>query len=894
MFANQSTQFNTPVASLPPQMIAKRKKSEDWRKINMDSLEMIGRNQHVINLKLIENYEMIKGQFIFRHYFDDAGYSDMVSQLTKEFELPSYLRHYDIISQVINTLSGEYQKRPDNFRVRGYDENTTNEYLRTKTDLLLNYVQDKINAEIDQRLIAKGLDPNKSDFNSPEEKQQYVQLVDQQRQTMTPPEIQTYMDTKWQNAAEIWGEHQLELDRQRYNLAEKEKKEFEDMLVADRCFRHFYLTGNGYEQETWNPINTFYHKSPDIDYIEDGDYVGRIFYFTIADIIDRYGHLMTKDDLESLQGDVDFTLSKDVDGYGIQYGSVIPYAGYPQHKVVTDTIGYNPMTSQGIPTLDSHFFANLNSDNFYLDTRGLIQVTEAYWKSQKKIGKVTYIDDETGLQLTKLVDEDFVVPQGFKEIDSKFYDTEEPGTIVWTWINEVWKGIKINFNQVQNVARDIYLEIKPLEFQFKGELNPYSAKLPVCGQLFSPRNSRSMSLVDLMKPHQIGYNVAINQLYQIMEREIGRFIIMDVNMFPAMKDWGGEKGWEKFMLVAKSLGMAPVDTSPQNTKGATGPQGGFLPRDVNLDESARMMSRAKIAEMFENMALKQIGFNSYRLGSFGTSATAGGVENGQQASYAQTETYFTNFSNYTRRCHQMNLDIAQYVQSQNQDITVTYTKSDISRAFTKLNGTELLMADLQVYVSNSQEQIRQLETLRQLAIENNTSGATIVDLANMITMNSPAEIKVQLQRSFQDQQARTDKQFELEQQKAQQEKELAEAQMAQEADEKQKDRDNKKEVAYIQSVGRTEGTQDINGDSAPDVLEYQKLSQKQNDSQTKSVQESQKIELARQKLIADKEYNVKSLQIEQEKIRASETNQDKKLQMTKILKGNEKAPPKRK
>lgn len=868
-------------AMLPPQMIPMAEKTEDWGRENMDILEGLGRRQHYKNVKLIENYEMVKGRFIFRHYFNDENYLDMVNQLTREFELPNYLRHYDITSQIINTMSGEWSKRPDAFRVKSFGEQYDNDYLRAKTDMLLNYIQSNINNEINQKLVAQGLDPNKSDFKSPQEQQQYLQLVDQQKQALTPPEIEIYMSTKWMQIAEIWGQHQLEYDREHFKLNEKEKREFEDMLIADRCFRHFYLVGESYKQETWNPINTFFHKSPEVEYIEEGDYVGRVHYLTMNDIIDRFGWLMDQATLEQIRGDASFAKYKGKDAYGIQYGSVIPFQGYQDNKVFTDAMGFDPMTSMGIPTIGKEFFTSLHTDNYTLNTAGLFLVTEAYWKSQRKIGKVIFFDED-GILTKQLVDENFIVPPSFKQVDSSLYDSNEPNTVVWTWVNEIWKGIKINASTSRTFTDDIYLDIKPLEFQFKGDLNPYNAKLPVCGSVFSVRNSQSMSLVDLVKPHQIGYNIAMNQLYQIMEREVGRFVVMDVNMFPQLKDWGGEKGWEKFMTVAKGLGMAPIDTSPNNIPNLAA-SGGQYPKDVNMDESARMASRMKIAEFFETLALKQVGFNEYRLGNFAGTSTAAGVEQGTQQSYAQTETYFTNFSNYLRRCYTMNLDIAQYVQSKKQDITISYIKSDLSRAFIKMAGMDLLGNDMGVFVSNSQEQIRQLEMLRQLAMTNNTSGATPVDLANIITMNSPQEIKLQLAQSFKTAQAREDRKLDLQQQ-----------QMTQQADQFQltqkladlrqdKDDDTKIRVAEIMA---TKGQQ---GESTPTDTVNPLDQQKANDSRDAV---ANKIALDREKQITETEnaihqrqIDIDKLALEQKKIDANITIEQDKIQVAKILKG---------
>lgn len=884
-----------PNISLPSQMIPLTRKNKDWKRICLDNLEQIGTYQYFSNLSLTENYEMVKGKFIFKHYLEQDEYADMVHQLSKEFDIPNYLRHYDIISQVINTLSGEYQKRPDNFRVKGFDELTTNSYVREKTRLLLEYVQNDIDQEINAQLAQMGLDPNKQDFNSPQEQQQYQQQVEQQKQALTPPEIEKYMKFKWQGTAEIWGQHQLELDRQRFNLAEKERKEFEDMLIADRCFRHFYLTSNGYNQETWNPINTFFHKSPEVDYIEEGDYVGRILYLTVADTIDRYGYLMTKNQIKKLES-VKNAIGKQAnkDGYGIPYGSIVPHQNYPEGKLMTDAFGFNPVAP--IPTLDIDSLNEVSQYNpMYLNTRGYLKIVECYWKSQKKIGKVNYIDPETGIQASVLVDETFVIPEGFIELDSSLYENDNSvNTVSWTWVNEIWKGKKINKNNTE-LEDDLYFDVKPLEFQFKGDNNPYYSKLPVCGQIFNNRNSQSMSMVDLMKPHQIGYNVAINQLYQTMQREVGRFLIMDVNMLTNMKDWGGENSYEKFLLVAKSLGVTFVDTSPQNMKGAA--MGGKIPQEVDLDESARMASRMKIAEFFESRALAQVGITPQRLGNTQASETAAGVETAVQNSYAQTESYFTRFSEYKRRTLKMNLDIAQYVQSQNLDVTVTYVKSDMSRAFIKLNGTELMLSDLHVYVSNSQEDMRQLETLRQLFMTNNNIGASPVDIASVVTSNSPSEIKAQLEVSMARNEQKYQQQQELEQQKIQTEKEIAQAQMDFDATENELDRENKKELAYITTFGRQkDNMKDQNGDGLADIVEYDKMALTAEQGQTKIEIERNKLQFEREKALNEKQAQLKDINLRQRELQTREKIEQQKVNVAKINKNkyDKKSPAKKK
>lgn len=892
---------------LPQQMVPLKEKlaegtddKKSFKETTMDALETIGKSQYRSNLALIENYEMIRGRFIASHYLHNEGYASMVTALTAEFELPNYLRHYDIISPVVNKLSSEWQERPDMFRAVQLGDGAANEYLRTKVDYTQKYVFAKINDEINKRLVERGIDPNKSDFKNQDEATQYQQAVTQARQSMTPLEIQRYMDTDFLTLAEIWSNHQMALNKELYNLPEKEKVEFEDMLVADRCFRHFYITPTGRSEETWNPVNVFFHKSPDVGYIEEGDYVGRIFHLSLPTIIDRYGFLMTKDDFDLLnrKDDKQDKNKKWSDSkYNWVYDNyLMPFKDYPAYDIMKDSWNRPSGANGVIPFVDDNFYRNLSDDSFYRDREGFYFVTEAYWKTQKKIFKTTYIDEDLGDKVVRLVDENYIIPDYFVESKTPFADDQDINSYVSTIINEVWKGVKINTAVDKNLRKDLYLAVGPNDFQFKGDANIYGAKLPVCGQVFSVRNSRSMSLVDMMKPHNIGHNVAMNQLYQLAEKEVGVFAVMDVNMFPNSKDWGGENAWDKWMLIAKSLGMLPADTSPANIRQSLGATGGFLPKVIDLNLAAQMTSRMNIAVFFEQQALKQVGFNDYRTGQFAQSSTAEGVQQGVQASYGQTESYFTNFSNYVRRAHQMGLEMDQFIQCQKQDIVFTYIKSDLNRALIKMAGTDLLFPEIGVRVSNSKERERQLQMMRQYALENNTAGLTPPDVMDIIRMNSPAEIRRQLDVSYKKITDEQQQQHQLQEQTLQQQKQLRIIELQQEEADKQKDRDNKLDVERIKAGvavlnSPDQGTEDTTADNnQKNDLTQQGITNDNNNKQDK-------LTLDRIKLQADLEYNQKKLAIEQERIKADLQIQNQQTETARILmnkKDKEKAAAKKK
>src|SRR5690606_1891487 len=121
--------------------------------------------------------------------------------LSEEFKVPTRLRHYDIISQVVNTLLGEMQKRPDIFTARCFDEDAKNRYVAEKSKLMWKYIQQKINDYIELSLAQEGLTLEGKEFESEEEQQAYMQQIESRRQELTPSQIEKFMATEYTEAA---------------------------------------------------------------------------------------------------------------------------------------------------------------------------------------------------------------------------------------------------------------------------------------------------------------------------------------------------------------------------------------------------------------------------------------------------------------------------------------------------------------------------------------------------------------------------------------------------------------------------------------------------------------------------------------------------------------------
>jgi hypothetical protein len=133
--------------------------------------------------------------------------------------------------------------------------------------------------------------------------------------------------------------------------------------------------------------------------------------------------------------------------------------------------------------------------------------------------------------------------------------------------------------------------------------------------------------------------------------------------------------------------------------------------------------------------------------------TATGVEQSVNASYAQTEVYFMQHSDYLMpRVHQMRTDLAQFYQANKPSARLQYITTTEERKNFEINGTDLLLRDLNIFCTTKANHRAVVEQLKQLAINNNTTGASIYDLGNLMMAESLPDVHQVLKDTEQKQQ----------------------------------------------------------------------------------------------------------------------------------------------
>lgn len=810
----------------PIQFLPRAQKDPEWTAWNLDWLEWNGLKQIKKNARrLMKNYKLAKGQIDRSDYIveEDNEMRDLVETLIKEDTSALELKFYPIIPNVINVLTSEFAKRNTKTVFRGEDEFSYNEELEAKRAQVEDRLLGDAERKLLQAMLEQGLDPNDPEV------QEQIKQQSAPENLKTLPEIQSFFEKDYRSMCEEWASHQMKVDEDRFRMDELEERGFRDMLITDREFWHFRMGEDDYEVELWNPVLTFYHKSPDVRYTSQGNWAGKIDMMTVSDVIDKYGYMMTLEQLESLEAIYPVRSA----GYPLQgyqndgsyydatkshaWNTQMPGLAYRQYTSMWD----NSVSGGG----DIVNWIMSESEDYYPEGSAfLLRVTTGYWKSQRKVGHLTKIT-ENGETIIDLVDESYKVTDkpiyNNQLIRNKTKDTLIFGEhIDWIWINEVWGGVKIGPNQPSfwgmnspGGVSPMYLgidknKIGPLKFQFKGDNSIYGCKLPVEGAVFSDRNTRSTSMVDLMKPHQIGYNIVNNQIADILVDELGTIILLDQNALPRHsmnEDWG-KNNLAKAYVAMKNFQMLPLDTSITNTENALNFQH-F--QTLNLEQTQRMLTRVQLAAYFKQQCFEVIGITPQRLGQeIGKTETARGVEQAVTGSYAQTETYFIQHCDYLMpRVHQMRTDLAQFYQSTKPSLRLQYMTSTEEKVNFQMNGIDLLLRDINVYTTTRANHRAVIEQMKQLVINNNTTGASIYDLGNVMQSESLAELNTILkttekkaQQVRQQEMQHEEKLKEMDVQQALQEKQM---QTDHESLEKEKDRRKDILVAEIRAAAMT-------------------------------------------------------------------------------------------
>lgn len=753
----------------PDQFVPEAEKDTDeWIKSNMDYFANVSYSQFIKGKDtFVNNYNLVKGILRPQDFYisdtDDPELRSFTDTVVRDVELPTYVKHYPILNPPMNTMLGELARRPDVARVKAFDDDSKNQELQFKTDMLQQYIMESAKARIGAQL---GIEGN-SDI--PEDQQEQI----------TAQKVEEYM-VDYTSTAEKWGNHVLEAMKMQMNMKEISEDCFRDLLICSREFYHIFETNTklGIGVENLNPKNVWFLTLPDKKYVhKDAFAAGTVHVMELSEIIERFD--LTKKEIDHLRKGVrELSLfspresnfeNPTVSGWeSIKYDTYSPF-------IVQQRLLVESMLKENVDPLNDFLGLSSNVNTF----GNKYVVVQAYWCSKKKVGRLTFKDEE-GVEQTTLVDE------SYKKIPNQV-------SIEWNYVNQWYKGYKI--------GSDVY-KVEPFN------LLDYC---PIIGVVHEIKNiQEAKSLIDLLKPYQILYNVCLNQLYKLLEKEVGNVYLGSIRHIPIPKDGDGGDALDIWMQEARKSGALFIDDSPENMKS---PSNFNMFKNIDWTRTSEIQSRYTLAMQLKMEAWALVGITPERTGGIAATQTATGTNTALSQSYAQTEPYFSQHEYVLNDVYQAILDAVQYIEVKKPESTISYVSTEGEEQFIRVNSEDITLKDLQVFVTTRANDQRAFEELKQLAQPMLQNGATPYEISVLYTTNSVRQMK-QVFKSLKDklekmqEQEQQIKQQEIQQQQAQFEAQAQQAQMQDEinkqfeAGENELDRLNKKEVALINAAAK--------------------------------------------------------------------------------------------
>lgn len=748
--------------------------------------------------------------------------------------------YYDLYNSIYNEKDLKYVTNPfkqdDGFPAMAQDYNIIKPYVdqllgeETKrpfnfhpqrtSDIAASELQEKAKEmlmDYIQATIASKL--------SPEQAARYEQAL-ATGEIQTPEAIAKYVQKDYKDITETEAYHALQFLKRKLNLTHEFYKGWKDALIGgEEIYYIGVINGDPYVERV-NPMYFDYEHSLDLEFIDDAAWCRRKMIMSATEIYDRFYDKMSERQLNELLELIDQR----------------PGAGN-NPEIRKTSIDYE--------SIKLHKINSFTDNPFDIDH---IVVYHCCWKSFKKIGFVTLLNPETGEVEEFQVDEDY-----------KVTGTEQ--SVEWDWIIEVWEGYRI--------GDDMYIGIQPIEYQHISADNPNSQKLPYTGVVYNNTNSKPRSLVSMMKPLQYMYIVVWYRLELALSRDKGKVAVMDITQIPKSMNIDVNK----WMHYLSALGVAFINPYDEGWD-IPGREGGKPSQFNQLSSWDLTMSNViaeyiQLMQKIEDMVAKLTGITPQRQGQIAASELVSNANTAVNMSYHITEPWFWNHNQVKRRVLTMLLNTSKAAWKDSKRY-LNYILDDATRAFVQLSD-DFFYEDMDIFVDDStknQQYIDQLKQLLQPAMQN---GASLLDIAEIITLDNMSMIKNRLeeieQKRMEQMQQQQQAEQQAQQQIAEQQNQLKEEElMLKEAEmnlEKYKvDQDNATKITVAQLNayrGAENMDQDMNG--IPDPIEIGKQALEQQKINSDIATKQLELNNKRREIEQKREAENKKIQLEKDRMK---------------------------
>ena len=384
-------------------------------------------------------------------------------------ELPATFSNKDIVSTRIKKVLGMEMKRPFSWTITAVNEEATTRKEEHQFGLIREYVVSSIMTPIQQEIEIKYQEQLQNKNLTKEEKKQIQEQIAQELETKTPPEVKKYMTREHQDPAEALAQQLMNVVVQEQQVKRKFDKGLKHgLLSGDLVYWVGQMRGKP-GVTVINPIRFDYDKSPDVDFIEDGEWACAEYRMTPSQVIAMFGSELADSQINAV---------------------------------------YNH-SLRGAQIYEQDWTFNENRNK----AASTLSVFHTVFKDLRRVGFLTYTDLKTGKEELTQVSENYKLRKDLGDIKIK-----------WEWIPETY--------ETYTLMNDVYVFMRPIEGQYKDLNDMFQCKLPYYGASFDNLNSEVTSLMDRMKVWQYYYNIIMYRLELLLASDKGKLMLMNINAIP--------------------------------------------------------------------------------------------------------------------------------------------------------------------------------------------------------------------------------------------------------------------------------------------------------------------------------------------------------------------------
>jgi hypothetical protein len=641
----------------PKQRLSYKNKIKDkneWGKANIDyhiSLANFYDETSTTAKNNIAMYYKIANNEIPEGWFNYVT-NPLNSTNPKYTSFPARIREYNIVIPNFNLYIGEYIKRPFAYTIINTSSDAVNSFQEGLKSAMYNNTRTRYISS----LVEKGaIDP--SQIESPD-------------QIPLPDEIEreykkSYTDIKADKAfgALKQGERELRF----WDIWLRCAKDF---AIAGKTHTYKSISDSGdLVYERVNPLDIRTDFSNDHLYGENGSYAVRRKLVNLTDIVDLAYDAITEQEID------------DIESGKVQ--SPAPYGSF------------GDLYYKGKEDLNTN-------DKFWL-----YHVT---WKSLKKIGILSYIDE-------------FGQPQEI-EVDETYKADKDLGeSVEWFWVTVWWEGYRYD--------EDKYFKIREISVQ-RNSLNDLSSnKCPYNCVYYSDDNSRPISVVSLGIPYLVLYMIMMYRIELTIAKSKGKILFFNQTLIPDAE----EEDEEKFFYYSDATGWGLFDPSQEGADTMAGTQPYYV-ADMSLynDISQMIQLKDSIAQDYDEL----LGITRQRKGNVSASDSVGGTQLATLQSSTISEYFFKKFEDFKEVELQGLLDLSKFAYASGKK--GMYLTDDIRKEILEIDEGDFANAEFGLHITTKAKDIGNVQMLKQMAQSFAQNGTKASTVAQILQANSMSEI----------------------------------------------------------------------------------------------------------------------------------------------------------